>query len=254
LLSGQGFEVLPIARVRGFEPEDMDLNEIPNIYVFNILMVWAGENVELASLVSTSIGTFLKELEHLTDGHGLSLPRVAIFDQFEELFTSYPGRWKQREDFFRQVSEALEADQLLRVLFVIRKDYLASLDSYVHFLPERLRTRYRLERLRAEAACQAVEGPIRDTKRKFAEGIALNLVNKLLNIRVEDAAGEIVETPGQYVEPVQLQIVCQSLWRNLPKEVTVIVERSSSKIRRRAGGAEGLLREGYRDSEAADRR
>jgi uncharacterized repeat protein (TIGR02543 family) len=222
LLTKEDFEVLPVARVRGFELKDIDFKEIPNIYVFNTLVGWAGDNVKPRSLVSTSIGTFLKEREHLVDEQGLPLPRVTIFDQFEELFTSYPGRWEEREDFFRQVAEALEADPLLRVLFVIREDYLASLDSYLHLLHERLRTRYRLERLRADSACQAVERPLRDTGRKFAEGVALSLVYKLLNIRVENAAGEIVEVPGEYVEPVQLQVVCQSLWINLPRDVTEI--------------------------------
>jgi len=221
-LTKEEFEVLPVARVRGFEPEDIDLKGIPNIYVFNTLMVWAGDNVGPRSLVSTSIVTFLEEREHLMDEQGLSLPRVAIFDQFEELFTSYPGRWKEREDFFSQVVEALEADPLLRVLFVIREDYLASLDSYVDFLPERLRTRCRLERLRADAACQAVEGPLRDTECSFAPGVASCLVRQLLNIRVKSAAGELVEAIGEYVEPVQLQIVCQRLWLNLPREVTII--------------------------------
>jgi formylglycine-generating enzyme required for sulfatase activity len=222
LLTKQGFEVLPVARVRGFEPEDIDLKGIPNIYVFNTLVGWAGDNVGPRSLVSTSIVTFLEEREHLMDEQGLPLPRVAIFDQFEELFTSYPGRWKEREDFFRQVAETLEADPLLRVLFVIREDYLASLDSYVDLLPERLRTRYRLRRLRADAACQAVERPLRDTEYSFAEGVASSLVQQLLNIRVTGTTGEVIETIGEYVEPVQLQVVCQSLWLNLPREVTVI--------------------------------
>ena len=265
LLTKQSFEVLPVARVRGFEPEDIDLKGIPNIYVFNTLVGWAGDNVEPGSLVSTSIVTFLEEREHLMDEQELPLPRVAIFDQFEELFTSYPGRWKEREDFFSQVVEALEADPLLRVLFVIREDYLASLDSYIDFLPERLRTRCRLERLRAEAACQAVERPIRDTGRTFAEGVASRLVNKLLNIRVENAAGEIVETPGEYVEPVQLQIVCQSLWVNLPREVTVITsnhlqefgdvkealrsfyERAIETAKRQTGVRESSLRTWFND-------
>ncbi len=222
LLTKQGFEVLPVARVRGFEPEDIDLKGIPNIYVFNTLVGWAGDNVEPRSLVSTSIVTFLEEREHLMDEQVLPLPRVAIFDQFEELFTSYPGRWKEREDFFSQVVEALEADPLLRVLFVIREDYLASLDSYVDFLPERLRTRCRLERLRADAACQAVEGPLQDTECSFAPGVASCLIQQLLNIRVKSATGEVVEAVGEYVEPVQLQIACQRLWLNLPRKVTII--------------------------------
>jgi len=48
-------------------------------------------------------------------------PVAVIFDQFEEIFSSYQGRWKDREGFFEQVSAALEADPLLRVVFVMRE-------------------------------------------------------------------------------------------------------------------------------------
>ena len=265
LLAEESFEVLPVARVRGFEPENIHLREIPNIYVFNTLVRWAADRIRPKSLLSTSIAAFLKEREHLTDKQGLELPRVVIFDQFEELFTSYPDRWKERADFFHQVAEALKADSLLRVLFVIREDYLANLDSYVNFLPQRLRTRYRLERLRAEAACQAVEGPLRDTGCSYAEGVASSLVRQLLNIRIKSATGEVVEAAGEYIEPVQLQVVCQSLWLNLPRKVTVITsdhlqefgdveealrsfyERAIETARRETGVSEGDLRNWFND-------
>jgi len=61
LLTRESFEALPVARVRGFELKDIDLKEIPNIYVFNTLVGWAGDNVEPRSLVSTSMEIFLKE-------------------------------------------------------------------------------------------------------------------------------------------------------------------------------------------------
>ncbi len=222
LLTEEGFEILPVARVRGFEPEDIDLSDIANIYVFNTLVGWSEDKAEPAPLMRASIASFLREREHLEDEFEEPLPRLAIFDQFEELFTFYPERWKEREDFFRQVVDALEADPLLRVLFVMREDYLARLVSYNRLFAERLRARYRMERLRQEAATMAVEKPLSGTGRSFAEGVASSLVQELLSIHVESAPGETVKVAGEYVEPVQLQVVCQSLWESLPPDVTVI--------------------------------
>ncbi|HID61703.1 MAG TPA: hypothetical protein EYP49_02995, partial [Anaerolineae bacterium] len=67
-------------------------------------------------------------------------------------------------------------------------------------------------------------GPLRDTERSFAPGVAESLIEELLKIRVETRVGETVEVPGQFVEPVQLQVVCRSLWEELPPEVTEITQ------------------------------
>jgi DNA-binding beta-propeller fold protein YncE len=222
LLIEEGFEMLPVARVRGLIPEGVDLKAIVNIYAFNTQMAWVADRVDPRAMTSTSMAAFLGGRGHPTDAQGVPLPRVAIFDQFEELFAFYAERWREREAFFLQVAEALEADPLLRVLFVLREDYVASLDPHADLLPEGLRTRYRLERLRSEAACLAVEGPLRGTGRSFAEGVAASLVQELVGIRLESAAGEVVEAAGEYVEPVQLQVVCQNLWLELPPETTLI--------------------------------
>ena len=64
------------------------------------------------------------------------------FDQFEELFSSYPQRWQDRAEFFNQVAEALRRDSFLRVLFVLREDYLAAFIEFVGLLPDNARTRY----------------------------------------------------------------------------------------------------------------
>jgi len=221
-LEKEGFEVLPPARVRGLTSQDLPNEQIPNTYVFNTLMNWTDEKFDSKLLTQMSLPSFLNERTHLIDEDGETLFRIIIFDQFEELFSFYPERWQEREGFFHQVAEALKADPLLRVLFVIREDFLANLDSFFDLLPERLRTRYRLERLRQESACLAVERPLRDTGYSFAEGVASSLVQQLLTIRLESDAGKTIETAGEYVEPVQLQVVCQSLWLNLPSNVTVI--------------------------------
>ncbi len=223
VLEKEGFEVLPLARVAGVIPKDMNPREVPNLYVFNVLTSWAKESeADRGQLLKESLPIVLQQREHPIDEEGFPLPRVVIFDQFEELFSSYPERWTDRREFFKQVADALEGDPLLRVVFAMREDYIAQLDPYTSLLPEKLRTRYRLERLHREAACLAVEGPLRDKVRSFAPGVASKLVQQLLNVRFKRNAKETVETEGKYVEPVQLQVVCQNLWLNLPPDVKII--------------------------------
>lgn len=216
-------EILPVARVRGDLPPGVQAELIDNLYVFNTLMSWS-EKLETTppELVDLSVVDFLRRLPRRGDEEGYPVLRVVVFDQFEELFTFYPERWPEREDFFRQVNEALADDAFLRVLFVIREEYLAQLDTFAELLPEQLRPRFRLERLDVDAALAAVEGPLNHTHRAFAPGVARGLVSELLKVRVEGAGGETIERPGRFVEPVQLQVVCQSLWAALPPEVTTI--------------------------------
>ena len=232
LLEEEGFEVLPVARVKSLIPEGMKPEEITNIYVFNSLMHWQSDKEEppgkkkmkeeAKKLAQISIVSFLKRRKHLLDKQNMPSPRIIIFDQFEELFSFYPERSEEREDFFLQVAEALEEDPLLRVLFVIREDYLASLDPYVDILPEQLRARFRLECLSREAAYLAIENPLEGTSRSFAKRAVSHLIQELLKARGESITGEVVETIGEYVEPVQLQIVCKNFWESLPSDVKVI--------------------------------
>jgi tetratricopeptide (TPR) repeat protein len=224
LLEGEGFEVLPLARVQGLIPEDIEPEKILNLYVFNTLISWAEDEIDPGQLTQMSFADFLRGREHPMDEMGLSSPRVVIVDQFEELFAFYQDRWQDREGFFEQIRDALEGDPLLRVVFVIREDYIAQLDPYAPILPEKLRTRFRMERLRKEAALLAVKEPLGKTDRSFEESVAQRLIKELLEVRVQAAAGETLVVTGEFIEPVQLQVVCQSLWQDLPTDVTKITQ------------------------------
>ena len=211
-LEEQGFEVFGPARVQGLIPTRNDLAEGQNIYILNTLRYLSDDSADLKQSSRPTFRGFLKR--EMTDGETELPPRVIIFDQFEELFTSYADCWKHRVGFFKQVAEALVADTLLRVVFVMREDYIAELDPHVSVLPESLQTRFRLERLREDAAISAVRGPLEEMGRNptFSSAVATQLVKELLKIRVQTEQGDSIEKEGEFVEPVQLQVVCQRMW------------------------------------------
>ena len=227
------FHVLPPMRVQGQLPASLKVGRSTNIFVLNAL-ISAGVDMTPAKMNMT-FHEFVAQCGQPTNEYGEPTPIVMVFDQFEELFTSYPGRWMDREDFFRQIGEALEGNSkkglapnpLLRVIFCMREDYIAELDPYLSLLPEKLRTRFRLEHLREKKALTAITKPLEKTNRSYAPGVAEQLVRNLLRIPSQSVTG--TQTLGIYVEPVQLQVVCQSLWDALTPDENVITLKHLQK-------------------------
>lgn len=127
------------------------------------------------------------------------------------------------EAYPNEIAKSVEGDRFLRVVFVIREDYLAQIDSYADLLPEKLRTRFHLEPLRKQAALSAVTDPLKGTRRSFHKGVAEELVRGLLTARSETANAEVDLV---FVEPILLQVVCQDLWRDLPPDVATITKEN----------------------------
>src|SRR5215213_294947 len=232
------FDVLKSARVRSQESAAIPENKISNIYMFNALKDLSDDQLSLMERAQLTLAEYLQRrprplLDSTDEQQERRLARVIVFDQFEEIFTLHPERYKDRQNFFSQVAEALKADPYLRVIFSMREDYIAELEPFSGVLPQSLRTRYRLERLRKTNALSAVEEPLKKervkTRRSFENGAAELLVDRLMLIKVKTASGEKVEVPGEYVDPVQLQVVCQTLWEKLPPEKTVITSKDVDK-------------------------
>lgn len=99
LLEENQFEVFPVARVKGTILENIKPDEISNIYVFNTLTSWVEDEYDVERLAKMKLVDFLTELEHMLDEDSMPLPRAIIFDQFEEIFSLYQDRWKDREGF-----------------------------------------------------------------------------------------------------------------------------------------------------------
>ena len=232
-ITHQNMWVLPILMVGGGIPSQMS-QPIANIYVFSALLSLFPDAVpdELTSLtLADGLAPLFSPNDVETDlGPVPAQPPSAfnaallIFDQFEELFTHHPTHRPEREDFFRQVSQALEAYPILHVLFTMREDYIAELTPYANLLPEQLRPRFRMERLKREAALQAIQQPAAQAGRPFAEGVAEALVDNLRRTQPGQTVPNL-QSPelGTYIEPVHLQIVCHQLWTNLPPDRTTIL-------------------------------
>ena len=104
------------------------------------------------------------------------------------------------------------ARPLLWVVLSLREDYAAALDPYAPLLANRMRARFYMQRMGYETALEAVRRPTERYGRPFAPGVAEQLVDNLRQIRVRE---ETTAKPGQFVEPVQLQVVCYQLWEKL---------------------------------------
>ncbi|MCP4408949.1 MAG: pentapeptide repeat-containing protein [Gammaproteobacteria bacterium] len=95
-----------------------------------------------------------------------------------------------------------------------------------------MRARYYMERMKTKAAMQAVKLPAQEFGRPFAPDVAETLVDNVSQIRIH---GQEKTVSGQYVEPVQLQVVCYELWENLKtrlqtNEITMRDLRSAGDV------------------------
>jgi hypothetical protein len=229
-LKAAGYAVLPIARVGGDLPEGV--GDVDNVFLFNLLLHLDQREGDPYRFARMNLADFLVRLTS-PDGESFyyddsTLPteeasayeepiHVLIIDQFEEIVTMHLERWQERALFFRQLEAAMAADPRLWVVLTLREDYVASLDPYARLFSDRLRARFYMQRMGYEAALEAVRRPAEQYGRPFASRVAETLVNNLRQIRVRDATS--LRT-GQFVEPVQLQVVCYQLWENLKNRDT----------------------------------
>ena len=238
----QKMHVLPIVTVGKGIPDAVG-ESISNVYLFGAILSLLPDDApeDLANLtLSQAIARHIERTPPAEDEQTPppastdpedDTPTLLIFDQFEELFTYYPERWRERRGFFEQVQATLEAYPDLHVLFTMREDYIAEMVPYANHLPEELRPRFRLERLKRDAALDAIKQPAAKGGRKFAEGVAEYLADNLRRVqpgqthRGPSAQHEKTEPElGEYIEPVHLQIVCRDLWDKLPDNQTVILK------------------------------
>lgn len=229
-----GYTILPKGRVGGELPEDVADRKVANIYVYNLILSLLPDAQNAKRLTNVPLYRFLAGLR-CVDGQPCKFdeaaarraikanypkqdnqgrPRVLIIDQFEELVITHSNRWKDREEFFIQLDEAMSKDPLLWVLLTLREDYVASLDPYARSVANNLRKRNYMQRMDRNAALEAIKGPAKGAGRPFTDEAAGELARRLSLVRIQ---GQEHMQEGQYIEPILLQVVCYRLWENLKK-------------------------------------
>ncbi|MEV4114858.1 tetratricopeptide repeat protein [Nonomuraea sp. NPDC049695] len=237
LFSPGAADILPLGRVSYGSSFPQAALPDHNPYVLALLMSWTPP-APPTGLVGMTIAAFLRSRPVKRDAFGEPTPILMAIDQVEELFTGGQGQQPYRRWFFGQLAEALRDNPRLRLLLSIRADRLPDLMKYERELAKILKDergladaqehdrepgdsgpeRYALEALGFDGALEAVTRPVEGTGRAFAEGAAEQVVRDLIAIRTRAGSRQ----RGQAVEPAQLQVVCESLWRSLPPETTEI--------------------------------
>jgi hypothetical protein len=211
-LETHGFHALPVIRVGLRPPERLRLAAGANRYVVSAITALSGDRQQLPSteVLSSSLHDYLTEVEKT-----IPTPRslLLVFDQFEEILTLDPTDLDEKRGFFQQLGQALRARDRW-ALFAMREEFVTALDPYSSFVPTRFGSGYRLEPLGPEAASAAIREPAEAVGVEFDAGAARALVDNLRTVRVLRPEGA-AQVPGPFVEPVQLQVVCQRVWERL---------------------------------------
>jgi WD40 repeat protein len=266
---GLDCEVLGVVRVSGAEGSDRD----QNVFTKSVLGQLK-DGLGHSSLLDYLRDKYTADKQVATVGPKLVL---LVIDQFEELFTTSPERWRDRLPFMKGLLEALEAcaaaDPVidreegplfkimhLRIVFCLREEYIAYLEQYYDLFPELRTARFRLEPLRREQARRAIIEPTRKSGRAFSADLVEEIINELIEapkVTTHDARPKpkngwvarldglfrraffhvpevghrdqqyVVE--GEYVEPVQLQVICSDIWESAAPGQKVISRNSLPK-------------------------
>jgi hypothetical protein len=175
----------------------------------------------------------------------ISTPTLTlIFDQFEELFTRFEfakiNSGPDKKPWQRRLTDtivtlATEGSRHLRLLLVIREDFLADLEVMARDYPRVMDYRVRLNYLTGREAISAILDPLVDPERKtnrfscvIDPALAGVIVKDIARAQGYSSAGEkdlrktVLEhqashddtefTEEAVIPPTQVQIVCSELW------------------------------------------
>lgn len=186
-----------------------------------IEMIKAGLS-QLSTHCAPSGPRLLDLLLAIQDHTGKTL--VVILDQFEEFFIRSDE--DSRMSLIGELASCYRERRLdLRLIIVIREDFLAELSGFKSEIPEIFHNEYRLLPLTKMQAHAAITQPVALLGITYEQ----ELVERLLNDLYQDG-----------IEPPQLQIVCDRLYDAVLREGRTVI---SQEIYDSLGGSSSILRE-----------
>ncbi len=241
-LQSRKFNILATTRVNLEPPPGTSEEPGFNRYVFSVLSSLEEDQPEDQRLDVTTLSA-MRLSEYLERFQDPAL--VLVFDQFEEILTINPADQGAKHEFFEQVGEALSVRNRW-ALFSMREDYIAALEPYLLPIPTRLNNTYRLDLLDKNSAGRVIQKTASLENVDFTEAAVDKLLGDLCRVMVQRPDGSFDIQPGQYVEPVQLQVVCYNLWQRLDPEAKQVTEAEIETI----GDVDNSLAEYYSDQVA----
>ena len=144
---------------------------------------------------------------------------VLMLDQFEEHFTLFSDSlaapekqlWRLRWEFIDQLEDLYKASSALPIRYVIsmRDEYIAQLDPLRRFVRDLDASAFHLSFLEKDAARAAIQAPANLFGYDYSEDCYRNIFDALVR---ED----------RFVEPAPLQIVCERLWLDQGKSLSLV--------------------------------
>ncbi|RIK33355.1 MAG: hypothetical protein DCC55_35125 [Chloroflexi bacterium] len=150
-----------------------------------------------------------RQSERVSDSVDEISLRLFVFDQFEELFTVEPSAWEDRLRFIRDIDAVVSRIPGYHILIVIREDFIADLLRLTPYMRHGIDVRYQLLELTEGEAKEAIAEPANAEGYTFTADALKTITTGLRRIDHEVANGS---GSSEFVSPLLLQLVCQSLW------------------------------------------
>ncbi|XMB85397.1 SUMF1/EgtB/PvdO family nonheme iron enzyme [Mycoplasmatota bacterium WC44] len=160
---------------------------------------------------------------------------LLIIDQFEECLVNLPeNEWNKFDKCF---IELIRRNPQITLLVSIRQDFVYHLSKLKFISQEYYSLTYNLKALDNLNAKQAIIEPLRNYGFEYDEG--------LVDLIIEDLRGLNLDVNKNYVDPTQLQIVCDKLYNTaLSRELVII----SLELYHELGDSKGILESYIEDS------
>lgn len=168
---------------------------------------------------STPDESLVKTLAKATKELG---PIVLVIDQFEEFFVHFEA--ETRRQIIDELAALYEAQDVpVKIVFSVREDYLARMGELETRMVEIFRVRFQLQPLAPAQARQTITQPVEAMGKSYEPA----LVDSLL-----------ADLTDEGVMPPQLQLVCSTLYDELPPDDRQITLAQYEEL----GGAAGILK------------